>query len=240
MSKTEADRFQKDIRRGLQATADQRFRERLAEIDAELRTQRAECSQELTQIIERLDAAVDAERIAVAIARSDKARAEEARRAAQHRLHVATDTKRAKSAQKSRSCKVEGEAIAERRQAVKEHRSELRRIDALTRKRKKPLATKRERRSEERDQVESNIAPELVPLWREVARTFHVPKRAEGRVSLTEAFEAWAAENPDAVIAAQEREVERELAAREEQERRERRKRGRGRGRRADLSDVPF
>lgn len=214
MTRAEAKAFQKDIRRGLAKTADTKFRERLDAINADAKRQRSECSQELHQILERLDQAVTDERAALGEARADVERAAKARSAAAHRLRVAEETRQAKRAQKQRACKIEADAIKERRTAEVEHRRELKAIERMTRRRDKPLASKRERKGEAADEVAQNIAPELVPLWNKVRRSFKVPTRAEGRSTLTEAFEQWAAENPDQVVAAQEEEIARELAER--------------------------
>lgn len=54
---------------------------------------------------------------------------------------------------------------------------------------------RRERAQEADHEVEANIAPELVPIWRQVRKRF----KASDKLSRTEAFEHWVEENPEEV-----------------------------------------
>jgi hypothetical protein len=70
--------------------------------------------------------------------------------------------------------------------------------------------------------------------------------RAEDRTNLTEAFQQWAAENPDEVLAAQEEDAARELSKLEAEQRKVRPKGGVRKARRREVEDelkaagVPF
>lgn len=232
MSTKDAKAFQKSIRSGLAKTLEDTYRKKLQEIGDELKRQRSECSQEAQQVQERLDQAVTAEKLALAQAKADKSKAREAEAAAKHRLSVAKDNLRAKTTHKRKSCKIEAEAIKERKAAEQAHHVELRRLESYTKRRDKPLSTSRERLSEKRDEVENNIPDELVPLWHKVRRSFHLPQRTEGRMSLTEAFLHYAEEHPEAALDAREDAAEAAL-------KRELRQRLRGE-KAAERNRVPF
>lgn len=62
---------------------------------------------------------------------------------------------------------------------------------------KKSRTTARERRQEDDQEVEHNLTPELVAVWRSVKGSI----RGGDRISRTEAFLKWVEENPDAVHA---------------------------------------
>lgn len=209
MSAKEATAFQKSIRAGLEEAARKEHKKRLDDIDVLIRTQHAECAQETEQTAASLAAAEHKEREAIAAAKADKRKAQEALTAARHRARIAKNHKRAQTAQKKRACKVEAEGFKAKREAEREHQRELRRIEGMLRKRKKPLMTSREKLEEQRDEVDAGIAPELRPLWRKVRRSFRV--NPDRRWSMQEAFEHYAMENPDAVLAAQEAEAEVDL-----------------------------
>jgi hypothetical protein len=223
------------------ATAKEGYRRRIAQIDADISTQRDHCAQETKQILARLDGEIAEQRSAGATARGDKTRATSAARHAAAGLRIARKVRTAKGAQKRRACKIENEAIQAKKLAERAHRAELRAIERSTERRRAPLSTAAERSSEKRGEVEGNLDPHLVPLWRKVRRSFKVPSRAEGRTSLTEAFTQWAAENPGAVQDAQEAEAAVELRKLQREERKASRNKGSGRRtRRADLPEEPF
>jgi hypothetical protein len=92
--------------------------------------------------------------------------------------------------------------------------------------RKASRTTSAERRAESNDEVERNLPPELV----EVFRAVHATIRAKPRATRTEVFLHWAEENPDAVHAilydAAERDVARLVAEHERVGKRLRKGRG--------------
>lgn len=211
MSPAVAREFQKSIRAGLNKTAEDKYREAVAKIDQEIVAQRSECSQEHGQILERLQREVSDHAQKLAEARAAKKKAAEIAAAEREKLTIANKLKTAEGAQKARKCVVEAEGIKAKRAALKAHHAELKQIARSTERRKKPKSSASERKSEQRGAVEGNLDPSRVPLWRQVARTFKVPAKTEGRQSLEEAFNHWADENPDAVQAAQEAEGEAEI-----------------------------
>jgi hypothetical protein len=249
-SSKEAAKFQREIRAGLEATAEQRYRDELARLDGEIKKQKAECGQETAQEQERLDMAVADEAVALARAKTDKSRAEEARKAATHRLSVAKKLKRAQGVQKRRTCKVEEQGIKDKKTATRAHHQELKQIERSLRRRKKPLSTSKERLAERRDEVESNIPDNFVPLWHKVRRSFRIAPKQEGRISLTEAFTQYAEENPDDVLAAQQEAAHADFARMEREARKgggrksktEAAKAARtiGREERLSYEDIPF
>lgn len=212
MSAKEAAAFQVSIRRGLRDSAEQRYRKKLADIDAEIARQRTACAGDLRKLVDAHDAAVSAERVALSQARADKKRAEEARKKAAERLAAERAKEKGARTAKRTECKVEADGLKAKRVAEKVHHDELRAIERSTEKRKRPLSTAGERREEERDAVEGDIPAEYVPLWRRVRQSFAVPKRSEGRTTLREAFIQHAEENPDQVLGAQEEDAARELS----------------------------
>lgn len=114
-------------------------------------------------------------------------------------------------------------------QVVSEAAAELaeeRRLFASNYGRKKTRTTAAERRAESNDEVERNLPPELV----EVFRAVHATIRAKPRATRTEVFLHWAEENPDAVHAilydAAERDVARLVAEHERVAKRLRKGRG--------------
>lgn len=270
MNRSEQVAFRRDVRTGLVAEAERKYRAKLSEIDAWLSRQRSECGQELAQVTERLDRALERERLAakemreaardrLAAAREErKAKrtrkrlsckteagrerhaacveelgeltakldralererlaAKEMREAARDRLGVARKERGAKRAQKRKACAAEAAAIRAQKKAEQAHKAELRKIDAQIRRREKKenqRTSRAERRSETRGEVEANLSPNLVPLWRKM-RGFKVPKRSIGRMTLTEAFEHYASEHPEEVFAAQEGDIEKEARKRE-------------------------
>ena len=181
----------------------------LREINERLKRQRAECAQELAQIVERETRAIEAEKLAIDAARRDERKAQERRAAAAERLKVAREVRAAKAAQKARICKAEAAALKETqeldRENVRRHRSNLRMERPPTYRRRG--AGERVRSSEERDAVTREIEvvhPNLLPLWLSVRESFHLSEkqRAAGRLTLAEAFVHWAHDDPEAVAAA--------------------------------------
>ena len=137
-------------------------------------------------------------------------------------------------------------------EAERKFRREMRRIEGYQRERTRELAGKRprgalaaaERRGESDDEVEGNLEPELVSLWRRVkARIKGGPRRTR-----TEAFLEYAQEHPGEVLEAAEDSTDRlvrELEQREREMTRALRKGGssgaRSRARApASSDDVPF
>jgi hypothetical protein len=87
---------------------------------------------------------------------------------------------------------------------------------------------RQERREESDDEVERNLPPELVPVWRSAKRNIKAGKRR----SRTEAFLEWVHDNPDdahaIVYDAIDRDVARMVAEQDAIESRLRKTRGRG------------
>jgi hypothetical protein len=99
------------------------------------------------------------------------------------------------------------EAAADWRTYVEEHRRE-KGWERWGKNRKKDKRTIAERVQESDDEVRANIEPHLLPLWERSKRSI----KGSGRMTRTEAFLHFAGEHPDEVLAAQEAEVEAELA----------------------------
>ncbi len=74
--------------------------------------------------------------------------------------------------------------------------------------RKKSRTTRGERRQEADEDVERNLPPELVAVWRRVKGEF----KERPRISRTESFLHWVEENPDAVHAVLYEAAERDVA----------------------------
>lgn len=81
----------------------------------------------------------------------------------------------------------------ETRKSERKHAAEIRRLERSGAARSRARSTRSERRSESDDEVEQNIAPELVRLWRRVKRTI----KGSERMSRTEAFLKYVEENPE-------------------------------------------
>lgn len=102
-------------------------------------------------------------------------------------------------------------ARAELDQAVREAHAELELERSSFRKqygKKKSRTTRAERRQEDDQEVEHNLPPELVAVWRSVKSSI----RGSDRISRTEKFLQWVEENPDAVQAVVNEAVERDVA----------------------------
>lgn len=110
--------------------------------------------------------------------------------------------------------------IAAARRELKAERAELAaQARRYSGKKTKPRATRSERRQESDQEVERDIPPELVSLWRKTKR--HL--RPTARMSRAEQFLKWAEDHPEEVLDAQAdeaaREVERLIREHETQER---------------------
>jgi hypothetical protein len=202
----------------------ERYHARLAEIGKRAEEQRRKCGEEYQQTKAELEAAVERERRALEEARADKAKAEAARKAAADRLAAARAEKRAKTKHDRDTCKIEKDKLAEERRALRDKQREDEAVERALLAVQPGREVRQQTASEEREQVDREVPEEYRPLWEEVRRTFKVPERGRGYKSLAEAFLQYAAENPDAVAAAQERAAERAVAEME----REQRRRGRG------------
>lgn len=95
------------------------------------------------------------------------------------------------------------QAADERIRAERRYQKEIRAAE----KKKPERVSSREKRQESDTEVESNIRPELVSLWRKMKRQF----RATPRKSRTEAFEEWIEAHPDVVLEVQQAEADRWL-----------------------------
>ncbi len=200
----EARAFSKDIRRGLAAEQQKTYRGKLAEIDATATRQKSECRQEHQQIKAGLTQQVYAERL-----RAEKAAREQ--KAAKKAEKIARAELVAKTAQKARECKAEAGKLRDEKATAKKDRAEIRTLERQTKAREKakPKATRAEKVSEKRDAVEADLPPHLVALWRSEGKRFRAPAAVKaGRMSMAEAFEHYAAENPSAGVEAQEHEAD--------------------------------
>ena len=176
-----------------------------------------------------------------------RVKAREVRDAEKVKKRAAKALREARVKERRAGCRITAWALRDKRGALKAHKRELRQIERSTERRKRPLASAGERRSEARGAVEVEIPENLVPLWRRVGRSFRLSSRQEGRMSLAEAFMQWAAENPDQALAAQEADAAAEMRKLEREQRRATRgsgRRGRAgrapRVRREDLPEAPF
>lgn len=200
----EGRRFSADIRKGIADEQRRAYRGKLSEIDTTATRAKAECRQEYDQIRAGLGQTVYAERL-----RAEKAAREQ--KAAKQAEAIARRDLAAKSAQKARECKAERQKLAEEKTTAKRDRAEIRKLERQAKAREKvqPKASRREKTSEKRDAVEADLPPHLVPLWRREGKRFKAPPAvAAGRMSLAEAFEHHASENPAAGLEAQEAEAE--------------------------------
>lgn len=147
-----------------------------------------------------------------------KAKADQAWKEA---VALATEARRQAKGAKKLKCKIERDELREQGKAEKAHlvemrdaerayHAELRKIESSNRKRDKsrPKATAAERRSESDDEVEQNIDPDLIALWRRVRRGI----KGTDRKSRTEAFHEYVEEHPDEAYAAREQAAEEALA----------------------------
>ena len=131
---------------------------------------------------------------------------------------------------------VEGEArkviedIQRRADENRRHKRQMASIQRINagrdKDRRKLKATRAERRAEGDEEVTSNLPEALIPLWNKVRRGI----KGSDRISRTEEFIQYAAENADEVIQAQQEIADRELKAMEreywEQHKKEQQARG--------------
>ena len=127
------------------------------------------------------------------------------RRALVERQRVERAEERAACSSGVERAKVEGTA-AERSAFTEyaEARALRRQLARTERKRSKQGPTKRERTSEDDDEVRGNLPTELVPVFNAVAKKIKVGPRR----SRTEAFLEWAEAHPDEIYAVQEAEAD--------------------------------
>ncbi len=183
--------FQKDIRRGLSATQEAEHKRRVAEIEQRAKDQRSRCADERAQIKAQIDEKARREKLVIEIAR--------------RALHVTRTEGRARLAQKGHDCRRELRPILDERDTARADRGQIRTVNKqiAARDRAAPRSTTTERKAESFGEVQSNLPPDLVPLWKKVGRAFPVsPAMRAGRISMTEAFLQYAMEHPSEVIAA--------------------------------------
>lgn len=220
LARERATAYKRSLREKLRALraelVDARAAQRAAIVDA-----KAKCREDRIAVRERLKA-----QRAELIAELRK-NAADARRAARETCALSKSAARSHG----RASKASTALRAER-----EYQAELKRIELGNRAQRIGLAKASVRRSESDDEVRSNIAPELVPLFERVKKSI----RATGRKSRTEAFLEYAESHPREYLAAIEDGTERairELEARAAQTARLARKR---RYSAAELAEVPF
>lgn len=143
------------------------------------------------------------------------------------------------------AAKSKEERTRETLRAEKALQRELRETERHLKRREKAVAlTVAERMRESDDEVERNIEPDLVPIWRKVKRGI----KGSERKSRTEAFLQWVEENPGEIARMREKQADVELRALlREQKAAERAARARAKRKRPTkaeieeyLKDVPF
>lgn len=130
----------------------------------------------------------------------------------EQRAAINAKAERLRQAQREQCQADQDAARVELDQAVTEAHAELERERRAFAKQygKKPKGrtTRAERRQEADEEVERNLPPELVAVWRSVKGSI----RGSDRISRTEKFLQWVEENPDAVHAVLYEAAERDVA----------------------------
>lgn len=170
MSGRETRAFRKDVRGGLAEAERRAYRARIAKLDAELAHVRAKGAERLKHQRQRCGAEYDEKR--------KQARTE-------------IERVRAERDHKKTSCVIEAEhvkaqAAEEKRiveaklQAERDHRTELRRIEATNEARAKDhkKASGSERKAESDSDVEANLTPRQIAVFRKVKRTVKSSERS--------------------------------------------------------------
>ena len=188
MSGRQARAFQSDIRgAGARRREAESVKSALRTVDQRAASQRSACAEELGQVKEKATAAAWQAKLA-------------AKAAAAKLADVRLDGKQ-RVKQKAADCQAEHRQILGERDEVKATAAAGRVVAPKTK------ATKggaKVARSEARDEVEQNLPPELVPLWRKERAGFRLtPRQVDRGTSLTEAFLERVEAEPEAVRAAQ-------------------------------------
>lgn len=183
MSARDSKAFRKDVRSGLADTERKRYSKVIKDLDAELQKTKAEGRERLKKQRKRCGDEYEEVR--------GKARTEI------ERIRVERDYKKTSCAVEAEHVKAEARAEEQIRQAKidaeRDHRAQMRKIDANNREREKerPKATSAERRAETDGEVEANFSARETAVYRKVKRGLKVP----GRMTRTEAFQQYLHDN---------------------------------------------
>lgn len=191
MSGREARAFQSDIRgAGARRREASQTKDALRAVDARAASQKATCAEELGQVKDRATAATWQAKLA-------------ARAAAAHLKDVRLDgTQRVK--QKAADCTAERRQILGEKDVARESAAAGRAVATSAGAKRAPSRSGKVAQSEARDEVEQNISPEMIPLWRRERASFRLtPRQVERGTTLTEAFIERVEAEPEAVQAAQ-------------------------------------
>jgi len=192
MSGREARAFQSDIRgAGARRREVESVKSALRAVDQRAAAQRPACAEEIGQVKEKATADTWQAKLA-------------AKSAAAKLADVRLDGKQ-RVKQKAADCQAEYRQILGERDEVKASAAASRVVAPKTKATKATKGGAKVARSEARDEVEQNLPPELVPLWRKERAGFRLtPRQADRGTSLTEAFLERVEAEPEAVRAAQE------------------------------------
>lgn len=190
--------YRRDLRRELERDFRAKQREKIRELRAKVKAAKEKGRQSVKRVVARCKTmrAKDRETI--------RERRLEARLAINaERDELFGQTREKCELRKSRAKTKHAGPIAAAQEAVADERA-LARTMRIYGGKKQPAATRAERRAESDSEVEANLSPDMIPVWRRVKKDI---KRAP-HMTRTEVFEHWTHEDPATVEQIQREETE--------------------------------